>query len=40
MSINSGKTSLIWIALVCAGLSGCATMSGDECLLSDWTTTA
>ncbi len=38
MSIHSGKSSLIWIVLVCAGLSGCATMSGDECLISDWTT--
>ncbi len=24
------------MALVVAGLSGCATMSGDECLTSDW----
>jgi len=28
--------NLTWIALVCAGLSGCASMSGDECVTSDW----
>ncbi len=26
----------VWIALVIAGLGGCATMSGDECMTSDW----
>lgn len=26
----------VLIALTLAGLSGCATMSGDECLTSDW----
>lgn len=26
----------IWMALVLAGLSGCASMSGDECMTSDW----
>ncbi|MFB3107496.1 MAG: DUF2799 domain-containing protein, partial [Pseudomonadales bacterium] len=38
MSMNSSKLNLIWIALVFTGLSGCATMSGDECVTSDWTT--
>ena len=28
--------NVIWIALALAGLSGCATMSGDECATSDW----
>lgn len=27
---------LTLMALVCAGLSGCASMSGDECVTSDW----
>ena len=31
------KSKLIWLALVVAGLNGCATMSGDECLITDWT---
>ena len=26
----------VFLALAIAGLSGCATMSGDECLTSDW----
>lgn len=30
------KGFLAVMALVVAGLSGCATMSGDECLTSDW----
>jgi hypothetical protein len=30
---NSG---LILLAVISAGLSGCATMSGDECMTSDW----
>lgn len=30
------KLSLVWLAMVFAGLSGCATMSGDECMTSDW----
>lgn len=38
MRINSSRIHLIWVALAFAGLSGCATMSGDECLTSDWTT--
>jgi len=28
--------NVIWVALALAGLSGCATMSGDECVTSDW----
>lgn len=38
MSTNGSKLILIGIVLVLAGLSGCATMSGDECITSDWTT--
>lgn len=30
------KLNLIWVSLAIAGLGGCATMSGDECLTSDW----
>jgi len=30
------KWNLVWMALAVAALSGCATMSGDECLTSDW----
>ena len=30
---NSG---LVLLAVISAGLSGCATMSGDECMTSDW----
>lgn len=26
----------IWMALIVLGLSGCASMSGDECVTSDW----
>lgn len=28
---------LTWMVLVIAGLSGCASMNGDECVTSDWT---
>ncbi len=28
--------NLIWMVLVVAGLGGCATMSGDECMTTDW----
>jgi len=28
--------NLTWMALVFAGLGGCASMSGDECVTSDW----
>jgi uncharacterized small protein (DUF1192 family) len=31
------KWAGIFITLAFAGLSGCATMSGDECAMSDWT---
>lgn len=30
------KSGLLGLALVFVGLSGCATMSGDECMTSDW----
>lgn len=32
----NSKMSLVWLAMVFVGLSGCATMSGDECMTSDW----
>ncbi len=38
MSMNGSKLILIGIALIFLGLGGCATMSGDECMTSDWTT--
>jgi len=28
--------NLIWVALAVSGLGGCAGMSGDECITSDW----
>jgi hypothetical protein len=31
------KFTIIFVTLAFAGLSGCATMSGDECASSDWT---
>ena len=31
------KLGLIWLAMAVVGLSGCATMSADECMTSDWT---
>ncbi|NQV86752.1 MAG: DUF2799 domain-containing protein [Woeseiaceae bacterium] len=30
------KWNLVWLSLALAGLSGCASMSGDECATSDW----
>jgi hypothetical protein len=30
------KWNLVWLSLAFAGLSGCASMSGDECATSDW----
>jgi len=30
------KLSLIWLAIVLGSLSGCASMSSDECMTSDW----
>ena len=32
----NNKIGLVWVALVFVGLSGCASMSGDECVASDW----
>lgn len=34
----SSKWSLTWLMIALASLSGCATMSGDECMTSDWST--
>lgn len=30
------KLNAIWLSLIVAGLSGCASMSADECIASDW----
>jgi len=30
------KLSLIWLAIVLVSVSGCASMSSDECIASDW----
>lgn len=30
------KWNLVWVALALVGLSGCASMSGDECVTGDW----
>ena len=38
MGMNGSKLIFIGVVLVLAGLSGCATMSSDECMTSDWTT--
>lgn len=32
----NSRLNIIWIMLALAGLSGCASMSGDECMTSDW----
>jgi hypothetical protein len=32
----SSKWGFIWLAIVLGSLSGCATMSSDECMASDW----
>lgn len=32
----SSKWGFTWLAIVLGSLSGCATMSGDECMTSDW----
>jgi hypothetical protein len=32
----NSKSSLVWLAIVLGSLSGCATMSSDECMTSDW----
>ena len=34
-AMNS-KSNLIWLVIVLGSLSGCATMSSDECMTSDW----
>jgi hypothetical protein len=33
----NSKWSLAWLAIVLGSLSGCASMSSDECMASDWT---
>ena len=33
----SSRWSLAWLAIVLGSLSGCASMSSDECMASDWT---
>ncbi len=33
----NSKSGAILLTIIVAGLSGCATMSGDECITSDWT---
>jgi len=32
----NSKWSLTWLMIALGSLSGCATMSGDECMTSDW----
>ena len=32
----NSKLSLIWLAIVLVSVSGCASMSSDECIASDW----
>jgi hypothetical protein len=32
----NSRSGVILLAIIVAGLSGCATMSGDECMTSDW----
>ncbi len=32
----NSKSNLIWLVIVLGSLSGCATMSSDECMTSDW----
>lgn len=32
----NSKWSLIWLTIVLGSLSGCASMSSDECMASDW----
>ena len=32
----NSKMNLVWLTIVIAGLSGCASMSSDECVASDW----
>jgi len=35
--VMNSKSGAILLTIIVAGLSGCATMSGDECMTSDWT---
>ena len=32
----SNKLNFLWLSLTFVGLNGCATMSGDECMTTDW----
>ena len=32
----SNKLNFLWLSLAFVGLNGCATMSSDECMTSDW----
>ena len=32
----NSKSNLIWLVIVLGSLSGCASMSSDECMTSDW----
>ena len=32
----SNKLNIFWLSLAFIGLNGCASMSGDECMTSDW----
>lgn len=32
----NSKSGVILLTIILAGLNGCATMSGDECMTSDW----
>jgi len=32
----NSKSSLIWLVIVTGSLSGCASMSSDECMATDW----
>jgi hypothetical protein len=32
----NSKSSLVWLAILLGSLSGCASMSSDECMTSDW----
>jgi uncharacterized protein DUF2799 len=34
--VMNSKSGVILLTIILAGLSGCATMSGDECMTSDW----
>lgn len=34
--VMKSNLNSIWLSLIVVGLSGCATMSADECMTSDW----